>query len=144
MKRRCFAVFAIKSQLRNWLLFEKLKGNYSLERKKQSARVIRENSCILKEAVTAEAAVRRCCSKYVFLKISHFAIFTEKHPCWSLFKIKLQAWKPATLLKRNSNLVIFCEYYEIFKNSFVHRTSQVAASALRIIPENKMFSFLLT
>ena len=128
----------------NWLPFEKLKVNYSLKRKKQSARVIRENNCMLKEAVTAEAAVCRCCSKYVLLKISHFAIFTGKHPWRSLFKIKLQAWKPATLLKRNSNPVFFCEYYEIFKNSFFHRTSQVAASALQIIPENKMFSFLLT
>ena len=26
--------------------------------------------------------------------LEKFAIFTGKHPCWSLFKIKLQAWKP--------------------------------------------------
>ena len=26
--------------------------------------------------------------------LKNFAIFTGKHPCWSLFKIKLQAWKP--------------------------------------------------
>ena len=37
----------------DWLLFEKLKGNYSLKRKKQPVRVIRKNSCMLKEAATA-------------------------------------------------------------------------------------------
>ena len=34
----------------------------------------------------------------VFFKIS-FTRFTEKHLCWSLFLIKLQAWRPTTLLK---------------------------------------------
>ena len=29
--------------------------------------------------------------KIGFLK--HFTIFTGKHPCWSLFSIKLQAWR---------------------------------------------------
>ena len=33
-----------------------------------------------------------------FLK--NFVYFTGKHLCWSLFLIKLQAWRPATLLKR--------------------------------------------
>ena len=32
----------------------------------------------------------------------YFANFMEKHLCWSLFCIKLQAWISATLLKRNS------------------------------------------
>ena len=36
-----------------WLLFEKLKENYSLKRKKQPLRVIRENSCMLTKAETA-------------------------------------------------------------------------------------------
>ena len=36
-----------------------------------------------------------------------FANFTEKHLCWNLFLIKLQAWRPATLLKRNSNIARF-------------------------------------
>ena len=81
-----FTLCLIKLNLLSYSLLDMLrhyltKGNYSLKRKKQSARVIRENSCMLKEAVTAEAAVRRSCSKYVFLKISHFAIFTGKHPC---------------------------------------------------------------
>ena len=37
---------------------------------------------------------RRC-----FIKNAVFAIFTWKHPCWSLFLIMLQAFRSATLLK---------------------------------------------
>ena len=36
----------------------------------------------------------------MLLKIANF---TGKHLCWSLFLIKLQAFRPATLLKRDSN-----------------------------------------
>ena len=37
----------------------------------------------------------------------YFAIFTPKHLCWSLFLIKLQAWRAATLWKRDSNTSVF-------------------------------------
>ena len=43
-------------------------------------------------------------SPEVFYKkaiLKNFAIFTENHLYWSLFLIKLQAFRPATLLKRN-------------------------------------------
>ena len=40
------------------------------------------------------------CKKCVFKK---FANFTRKHPCWNLLSIKLQVFRPATLLKRDSN-----------------------------------------
>ena len=36
-----------------------------------------------------------------------FAIFTGEHLCWSLFLIKMQAYKPATLLKRYFNTCVF-------------------------------------
>ena len=42
----------------------------------------------------------------IFFKIGvlkNFAIFTEKRVCWSLFSIKLQAWRPAILIKRDHN-----------------------------------------
>ena len=42
----------------------------------------------------------------MFFKIGvlkNFANFIGKHQCWSIFLIKLQAWRPATLLKRDSN-----------------------------------------
>ena len=46
----------------------------------------------------------------MFLKTDvpkNFAIFTGKYLCWSFFLINLLAWKPATLLKRNSNTGVF-------------------------------------
>ena len=39
--------------------------------------------------------------------LKNFAIFTEKHLCWILCLIKLQAFRPAILLKRNSYLGVF-------------------------------------
>ena len=39
--------------------------------------------------------------------LKNFATFTEKHLYWSLFLIKLQAWRPAILLKRDSNTGLF-------------------------------------
>ena len=49
---RCyFTAFATKCN-QNSLMSEKVKGNYSLKRKKQPARVILENSCMLKKAAT--------------------------------------------------------------------------------------------
>ena len=46
------------------------------------------------------------------------ANFTGKNLCWSLFLIKLQVFRPATLLKRDSDTGISCEICEIFKNVF--------------------------
>ena len=41
-----------------------------------------------------------------------------KYLCWGLFLIKLQKFRPATLLKSDSNTGFFCECCKIFKNSF--------------------------
>ena len=35
--------------------------------------------------------------------LKNFANFTEKHQCWSLILLKLQTFRPATLLKRDAN-----------------------------------------
>ena len=46
----------------------------------------------------------------MFFKIGIFknlALIAGKHPCWSLSSIKLQAWKTATLLKRDCNADVF-------------------------------------
>ena len=37
----------------------------------------------------------------------NFANFTGKHLCWSLFFTKLQVFRPATLLKRDSYTGVF-------------------------------------
>ena len=34
--------------------------------------------------------------------LKDFAMFTEKHLCWSLFLINIQAWRCVTLLRRDS------------------------------------------
>ena len=44
---------------------------------------------------------QRCSLKKGVLK--NLANFTEKHLCWSLFLIKLQAFRPVTLFKKDSN-----------------------------------------
>ena len=59
-----------------------------------------ENQCL-----RSEAAVRRYSSQVGALK--SYAIFTEKHLRRILFIVKFQSFRPATLLKRNSNLRCF-------------------------------------
>ena len=39
--------------------------------------------------------------------LENFAHFKKKHLCWSLFRKKLQARRPASLLKRDSNADVF-------------------------------------
>ena len=39
--------------------------------------------------------------------LKNFALFTWKHLCWSLSLIKLLDWRPATLLKEDSNTGVF-------------------------------------
>ena len=65
--------------------------------------------------------------KIGFLK--NFAILTGKHLCWSLFLIKLQAFRPSGLQlywKNTSTQIFSCENCETFKNSFFYRTPHVA------------------
>ena len=57
----------------------------------------------------AKAAVCRCSTKKVFLKISQYSQknITGKHLCWSLFFNKVAGLRPSTLLKRDSNAGVF-------------------------------------
>ena len=48
-----------------------------------------------------------------------FAIFTGKHLCWSLFWIKLHAFRPATLLKTDSNAGAFLWIRRNFQEQFI-------------------------
>ena len=47
--------------------------------------------------------------------LKNFAIFTGKQLCWILFLIKLQAFSPASLLKRDSNTGVFLCISRIFQ-----------------------------
>ena len=63
--------------------------------------------------------------------LQSFANLTGKHLQWSLFSIKLQAFRPEKLLKREPNTVLsyeIYEIYEIFKDTLFYRTHPVAAS----------------
>ena len=62
-------------------------------------------SCVLR----AKAAVRRCSTKEVFLKILQYSQenITGKHLCWSLFFNKVAGLSPETLLKRDSTIGVF-------------------------------------
>ena len=65
----------------------------------------------------------------MFFKVGvliNFVIFTGKHLC-CLFLIKIgQSFRPATLLKRESNTGVFLWMLQNFKNSFLYRTPLVA------------------
>ena len=55
----------------------------------------------------------------------------KKHLWWSLFLIKLQSWRSATLFKRDSNTptqMLSCKYCEIFKNTFFENHWRTAGS----------------
>ena len=77
----------------------------------------------------------------MFFKIGdlkNFANFTAKHLRWSLFSIKFQSWRPATLLKRGCNTGAFLWNLQNFKKTFFYRTTPVAAPVCRI-PVNGWF-----
>ena len=50
--------------------------------------------------------------------LRNFAELSRKCLCWSLYLIKLKAWRPEFLLKKTPTQVFSCEYFEIFKNCF--------------------------
>ena len=50
--------------------------------------------------------------------LKNFAILIGKHQCWNLFSIKLQAWNPATFLKRDSNIA------KLLRTPFSQNTSR--------------------
>ena len=58
------------------------------------------------------------------------ANFTRKHLHWNLFLIKLQVFRPATLLKRNSNTGIFLRNFEICKNTYFEEYPRTTASVV--------------
>ena len=71
-----------------------------------------------------EAIARRCSVKKAFLEISQ--IFTGKHLCQSLFFITLQAEACNFIKKETLAQVFSCEFCEISKKTFFHRTPPVA------------------
>ena len=59
----------------------------------------------------------------------NFAIFTRKHHlCWSLFLIKLQAWRPVTLLKRLQNKGFSMNILKFLRTVFLRPASGICQS----------------
>ena len=58
----------------------------------------------------------------MFLKISQYS---QEKTCVEVFFNKVPGFPPSNFIKKDSN---YCEYWEIFKNSFFYRTSPVTAS----------------
>ena len=65
------------------------------------------------------------CKKAV---LKNFAIFTWKRLCWSLFLIKLQAWRPAawacSYIKKRLHHRCFPKFFNKFSKLFTHFTPQ--------------------
>ena len=73
-----------------------------------------------------------CSIKNVFLK--NFASFREKHQCWSLFWMKLQAWRSANLFKGDTNTRVFLWNSQNFKEQLFWRTSSNNCLCLGLQP----------
>ena len=65
-----------------------------------------------------------CYKKSVLI---HFEIFSRKHLCLTLFLIKLQTFRPATLLKRDSKTVVFLWILRNFKNTYLEEHLRTAS-----------------
>ena len=76
--------------------------------------------------------------------LRNFAKFTGKQLCRNFFLNKVADLRPATLLKKTLAQVFSCEFCEIYKNTFFHKTPLVAASeqlsisVLNIISQNSL------
>ena len=88
-----------------------------------------------------EAAARRCPVKKVLLKISQNS---QENTCTrvTLF-IMLQAWDMQLSLKNRLAQAFFCEFCEIFKNTFFNWTPLVATSVKIISPEAMISTIFL-
>ena len=69
---------------------------------------------ISRTGTESQAAIRRCSEK--------FRIIHRKTPVLNLFSIKLQAWKPATLLTIDSGTDVFLRILQNFSEHLFHRT----------------------
>ena len=74
---------------------------------------------------------QNCCRLQIFFKtnvLKNFAIFAGKQLRWSLFLAKLHAWRPATLLERDSNTCILQWILQNSQEQLFLQNSSVAAS----------------
>ena len=76
-------------------------------------------------AWNTEAVVWRCSVKKLFLKISQNS---QENTCARVSFNEVASLRPATSLKETLAQVFSCEFFQISKNTYLHRTPLVAAS----------------
>ena len=69
---------------------------------------------------------------------NNFTNFTGKHLCWSLFLIKLLAFRPGTLFKETPTPVFSSEICKIFKNTYFEEHLRTTASVFSKFWENEL------
>ena len=79
--------------------------------------------------------------------LKNFAIYTGKDLCWSLFLIKLQAFRPAILLKWDPKAVVFMWILRNFEEHLFSKTcankhSSRSSTKLEVIFRNKYFLWI--
>ena len=95
-----------------------------METPEQSVKSVQSEQLTIKGPERAEALVRRCSVKKMFLK--NFAKFTGKHLCQSCSVIK----------KETLTQVCSLEFCEIFRKTFFYRTPPVVASERPVVNVN--------
>ena len=106
---------------------------FSIE--KTEAKTLHGDCCLLFQKQSQEVF----CKKGV---LKNFANFTGKHLWWSLFLIKLPAFRPGTLLKRDSNTGVFQWNLQRFLRT--PALKNICDRLLLIIVENWWFFLQIT
>ena len=70
--------------------------------------------------------------------LKHFAIFTGKYLCWSLFLIKLQALKPPTLLKRDCNIGVAVNIAKFLRTPILKNICERLPQACNVIKKETL------
>ena len=74
---------------------------------------------------------------------TNFAKFIGKQLCQSLFLIMLQAEVCNFIKKKTQAQVFYYKFCEIFKNTFLNRTPQVAASVYKFLYCTNRYEFYM-
>ena len=110
----------------SWYFDPRISFALCMQRVKMQSRARRAN---------VEAVVRRCSVKKVFLEISQN--WQENTSARVSFLIKLQA-EVCNFIKKETLAEVFsCEFCEIYKNTFLHRTLLVIASVPDLLISHK-------
>ena len=100
----------------------------------KSAIVINFCKSVLQMVIIGSSHPDLLCKKDV---LKNFAKFTGKLSWRVTFFNKIAGWRAAVLKKRLWHRCFFYEFYEIFKNTFLHSTPSVAAAESQMLQLRK-------